>query len=94
MKHDAHAFACAPTGCAVADISVDELDPTDTSGEILQLSTGEIVENAYVSSVLEQGVHQMRTDEARSTANENSDALHVGPGLVTHALTTFASGRR
>ena len=78
MQDDVDAAACLSTCLRIANVGLDETMPAPLFGrhgrlhlvQVAPVARGEVVEAGDRLAELEQALHEMRTDEARTPGDE------------------------
>jgi hypothetical protein len=79
VKHVVYAVAHPAAGFQIPDIPFDKLGLAEAV-QILPLAREEVIETAHGLSLPQQGFHQVRSNEARSTGDQKSSHCSIlGP---------------
>ena len=85
MEDERSALTGAAAGFRIADVALQELDSRQGPCQVLATAAREVVEDAHAGALLEQGVDEVRADEARAAGHESElsrkDVAHGRPVL-------------
>jgi hypothetical protein len=105
MEHGVDAVECARDRVGIADVAGDQLDIViEVIGTALVVAVDlriEVIKYADSVAALQEGVGQMRPDEARTSSNQNSSAHSThflrfagAPGRFQHYAHCNSSAKR
>jgi len=75
-------------GIEIPDVPFDHFHDRFHLGEVSAVPSGEVVEGPDAGPALDEGVHEVGSDEAASPGYQNGDAREIGDWHPGQALTT------